>query len=265
MDEIDERNTDPRHESGWAAFMRVMRYVSVGVITLALFVIMLFSMTDNDIWVLFVIFALVNFYVSIPLIACWLHSFARSLFRRTRTDRILLYFHIADMLMIGVSILMMLRPEMHCDADYMEKHYKEYGSQMREVAREARRLLPDSTDLVIEFGSNAPEYDIQFLSDKQLKHIEDRLDDVDCIGIETDNYGLTDYTRLRFKRQGMGMYSYRFYNRALTLEEQDSINEDGRFIVYDDSTVFEYGGGVFGPQYFMDKEEFLKRKANVGN
>lgn len=39
------------------------------------------------------------------------------------------------------------------------------------------------------------------------------------------------------------------------------LNKYGTLIVYNDSTVFEYGGGVFGPQYFGSeiKQEFLDK------
>ena len=48
------------------------------------------------------------------------------------------------------------------------------------------------------------------------------------------------------------------YDRPLTHHEQDSINNDVCLIVYNDSTVFEFGGGVFGAQHFVGKEEFME-------
>ncbi|MDE6402269.1 MAG: hypothetical protein K2K86_00495, partial [Muribaculaceae bacterium] len=69
------------------------------------------------------------------------------------------------------------------------------------------------------------------------------------------------YSRLRFRRVGMGMYSFRLYLNHLTPEQREGLNKYGTLIVYNDSTVFEYGGGVFGPQYFGSeiKQEFLDK------
>lgn len=59
---------------------------------------------------------------------------------------------------------------------------------------------------------------------------------------------------------GMGMYSYRIYNRPMNAEEINDYNEDEMFIPYTDRVLFEYGGGVFGPQIFGDeREEFMKK------
>ena len=70
--------------------------------------------------------------------------------------------------------------------------------------------------------------------------------------------GNPDYSTLRFRRIGMGMYSFRLYDQPLTPQQQDSINADDCLIVYNDSTVFEFGGGAFGIQHFVGKDEFLK-------
>lgn len=50
----------------------------------------------------------------------------------------------------------------------------------------------------------------------------------------------------------------RLYDYPLTHQQQDSINANECLIVYNDSTVFEFGGGIFGVQYFVGKTEFLK-------
>ena len=58
----------------------------------------------------------------------------------------------------------------------------------------------------------------------------------------------------------MGLYSFELHDRPLTREQRDSINDDYRIIVYDDSTVFVYGGGVWGPQTFVGKEEYIEKR-----
>lgn len=71
------------------------------------------------------------------------------------------------------------------------------------------------------------------------------------------------YATFRFRRVGMGMYSFRLYDEPLSRAQQDSQNADNRLIVYDDSTVFELGGGVLGAQYFVGKQEFLEKRDTI--
>lgn len=53
------------------------------------------------------------------------------------------------------------------------------------------------------------------------------------------------------------MYSFLLYDIALTPAQRDIINGNECLIVYNDSTVFEFGGGDVGVQYFVGKQEFL--------
>ena len=55
----------------------------------------------------------------------------------------------------------------------------------------------------------------------------------------------------------MGMYSFLLYDIALTPAQRDSMKNNECLIVYNDSTVFEFGGGDVGIQYFVGKQEFL--------
>lgn len=61
---------------------------------------------------------------------------------------------------------------------------------------------------------------------------------------------------------GFGAFSYRFYDKPLSRQEKDSINNDECLIVYNDSTVFEFGAGVLGAQRFVGKEEFIEKFHN---
>lgn len=60
-----------------------------------------------------------------------------------------------------------------------------------------------------------------------------------------------------------GMFAFRFYDRPLTPEQQDSLNDDPCLIVYNDSTVFEFMAGVLGTQAFPCKKNALKHGINV--
>ena len=149
--------------------------------------------------------------------------------------------------------------EDQCNADIMEKHYSANATGMRELVRDFKNELPDSTFFVTEIESFGRLPKDSLFTDHQLKQLTKRLKKIGCIGIEISNTGNTDYNTLRFKRIGMVMYSFRLYDHALTPSQRDSLNNDYQLIVYDDSTVFEYGGGVFGPQDFIGKEEYMKK------
>lgn len=97
-----------------------------------------------------------------------------------------------------------------------------------------------------------------------MKELRRLLEDFcGCIGIDVNNYPNTGYSTMFFRRVGMGMYSFRFYDHPLSPVQQDSINARENLIVFNDSTVFEYGGGAFGSLNFPDKEEFLKNKTQM--
>ncbi len=199
------------------------------------------------------------FYITIPIIGCWLYSFYQSIFRRTKTDIVLLYFHIADVLLVGLMIYMALRPAVNCDAYIMEDHYNKYGSEMRSLIKSTRVVLSDSVYFSVEFEDGKCRCDVDALSPDQLKALRRSLDDIDCIGLDI-RPGQADHANVRFRRVGMGLYSFELHDRPLTREQRDSINDDYRIIVYDDSTVFVYGGGVWGPQTFVGKEEYIEKR-----
>ncbi len=238
-----------------------MRCLSVGLVSVALLLIMLGVLTYNDMIVMFVVIAAaISFYVTIPVVALWLYSFWLAIWRRTRRDRILLYFHIADVILAGATVLAMQSPLYACDADIMANKCDRHGGAMREIVIETRKMVPDSTNFMIEIGNDANKGDVDILTDEQYDRLVKMLKSVDCIGLDLDNSGHCNYSTVMFRREGMGMYSFRFYDVALSAEQRDSLNDDYRLIVYNDSTVFEYGGGVFGPQGFIGKEEFMNRR-----
>lgn len=245
--------------------MRFMRYLSVVVVTLVLIALVIgcsgVGGADVDLALFFFILVFTAlFFLSLPIIAFWIYSFFKSVRRRTRTDRILLYFHVVDLLLIGLIVYLANNPKMNCNAKIMAEHYDREGAWMRNIARCERLSLPDSTSLVIEFGESKIIPEADYLDERYLHILKNQLDDVGCIGLEIDNYHLLPYTAFRFRRKGMGMYSFRLYDKPLTREQQDSLNADDCLIVYDDSTVFEFNSGVLGVQSFVGKQEFLDKR-----
>lgn len=243
------------------AFLRFMRYVSVFAVTIWLLVLLSFSVSTNE-WhlLMWLILTVIFFFITLPMLGFWIYSFIRAIKTRTKTDNVLLFFHIADLILLGMSVYLSNRTCLDCNADIMAEHYEMEGDWMRNTAKCDRLMLPDSTRLVIEFGENEYIPQEDYLDEQFLRILKNHLDDVGCIGIEIDNYQVVDYTKFRFRRDGMGMYSFRLYDTPLTHEQQDSLNANECLVVYNDSIVFEFGGGVIGVQYFVGKQEYLEKK-----
>lgn len=239
-------------------FLCFMRCVSVAVVTIVLVALAIgcsgVGGADVDLALFFFILVYtVLFFISLPITGFWIYSFIKSVRRRTKADRILLCFHVADLLLIGLIVYLANNPKLDCNAEIMAEHYDREGAWMRNIARCERLVLPDSTSLVIEFGDRESIPEADYLSERYLKILKSRLYDVGCIGLEIDNYGLLPYTAFRFRRKGMGLYSFRLYDKPLTREQQDRLDADDCLIVYNDSTVFEFGSGVLGVQAFVGK------------
>ena len=242
-------------------FLRFMRYVSVFAVTIWLLVLLSTSVSTNE-WHLltWLILTVMFFFITLPILGFWIYSFIRTVKTRTKTDNVLLFFHITDLILLGISIYLYNQTCSDCNADIMAEHYEMEGDWMRNIAKYDRLMLPDSTRLVIEFGEDGYIPQADYLDERFLRILKNHLDDVGCIGIEIDNYQTVDYTKFRFRRDGMGMYSFRLYDTPLTHEQQDSLNANECLVVYNDSTVFEFGGGVIGVQYFVGKQEYLEKK-----
>lgn len=260
MEAVDNRTNQP--VSKRTAFLRIMRHVSVFAVTIWLFVLLSASLSANE-WhlITWMVLTAFFFFITIPVLGFWIYSFIKVAITRTKTDNILLFLHIADLLLLGTAIyLHNHREEVYCNANIMAEHYEMDGDWMRNIAKYDRLMLPDSNQLVIEFGEDEYMPQADYLDDIFLKILRKHLDDAGCIGMEIDNYQLKDYTKFRFRRVGMGMYSFRLYDQPLTLEQQDSLNANECLIVYNDSTVFEFSGGVLGIQHFVGKQEFIDKR-----
>lgn len=245
-------------------FLRFMRYVAVAVVTVILLFVFILSIgldefdLDVAIFVFILIFA-AGFFITLLSAVFWIYSFIKAVRRRTNTDRILLWFHIVDLLLLGGIVYLHNKPPQKCDAFIMAECYNgEPVFWMWNTADHYRNMLPDSTRLVVEFDNDEMSQS-DILSEFEIKKLKERLDYLGCIGIDVNNYPDSEYSTIRFRRIGMGMYSFRLYHHPLTSQQQDSINANECLIVYNDSTVFEFGGGVFGVQHFVGKDEFLKR------
>ncbi|MDE6264517.1 MAG: hypothetical protein K2M11_05155 [Paramuribaculum sp.] len=121
-----------------ATFLQVMRYASVFSITAVLLLFAFVAAVNDDAgffisWCL-VLLAVV-FYIIIPIIGFWIYSFIESIRHNTKTDKMLLYFQIADLLLIGFVAYKCNLYEPDCNAVIMAKHYDAKGSEIYRQAR----------------------------------------------------------------------------------------------------------------------------------
>lgn len=256
-----EDNETHKPQNKRQVFLRFMRYVAVTFATVWLLLLIIASTdTDDFCFSLMIVSALVLFFLTILIIGFWIYSFIKAVRRRTKTDKILLWFHIFDLLMCVVVIYFANQQTHKCDAFIMAQYCRgENDFWMRSTAARYRSMLPDSTRLYVEIeNGTVPQSDI--LSERDMKELIRLLEDFcGCIGIDVNSYSNSSYSTMLFRRIGMGMYSFRFYDHPLSPEQQDSINAHKNLIVFNDSTVFEYGSGAFGSQNFPGKEEFIEK------
>ena len=80
-------------------FLRFMRCVSVITVTVMLlaFVSELSHPDDFGPGFMLLAVACMFFYITIPLIGFWIYSFVKAIRRHTKTDKILLWAHAADL------------------------------------------------------------------------------------------------------------------------------------------------------------------------
>ncbi|MBD5367094.1 MAG: hypothetical protein HDR82_08870 [Bacteroides sp.] len=166
----------------------------------------------------------------------------------------------------------------------MEDHYTEYCGRMEQIYRNLYDKMTPGCYVHIEFehgdvsifhfsnsnGEGESNWDPSEekidslltqsgLDRKSLAWLETELDKIGCISISMQAKPDKPFS-IGFRRIGMEKYSFQFYDRPLSLEEQERINAQENLIVFNDSTVFEYGSGAFGSLNFPGKEEYLKKK-----
>lgn len=89
-------------------------------------------------------------------------------------------------------------------------------------------------------------------SPETLSTLKEKLDEANCISIESGNPCTIGY-----QRSGMGMYLYKVFNETSMNDYSYDYNDSCTYIYYKDNIVLEYRGGAIGPQCFED----FKRKA----
>jgi hypothetical protein len=82
-----------------------------------------------------------------------------------------------------------------------------------------------------------------------LKKLKDKLDDANCIQIESG-----EPTKIGFQRSGMGMYSFNVFDKPIQDSQKANYNDSCTYIMVNDKLVLEYGGGAIGSQCFYNKK-----------
>jgi hypothetical protein len=149
--------------------------------------------------------------------------------------------------------------------------YEKKEEKITQLINYFKTIIPDSTNVYIEFTSdekidifvskgevNSDNYDIKINSSetkhllkelnwtsKELALLKEKLDVADCISISSG-----DPISLGWKRVGMGLYSYYFFENNIPDSLIAEYNDKCNYIFYKENIVFHYGGGAIGPNCF---------------
>lgn len=158
-----------------------------------------------------------------------------------------------------VAALVVIPADRKCSPDEMADHYEKNKASLEELVSLARTSLDEGQSLHLEIDHGPRELrETGGLDQKTLDAVFNLLKRAGCLGIWT---AFPDYCEVGYRYVGLGRYSYRFYLKPLDEAQWQAALSDPTLIPYNDTVVFEYGGGVFGPQVFPEEEkaEFLQR------
>jgi hypothetical protein len=159
-------------------------------------------------------------------------------------------------------------------------NYNKRQTQILELKRYFNSVVPKDKQVEIEFESDTKlfrcgvspidtktesiiypiflEWNLKTTSDKvdsvtatigwtqqTLKTLKKKLDDADCIQIESG-----EPTKIGYQRSGMGMYFYNVFDKPVADSLKKYYNDSCTYILYNNKLVLEYGGGAVGSQCF---------------
>ena len=85
--------------------------------------------------------------------------------------------------------------------------------------------------------------------DNTFIKIKKLLDNANCISISSG-----EPASIGFAKIGMGKYGYVLFENSIPDSLKTQYNDSCYYILYNDKVVLSYGGGVFGPQCFPEKD-----------
>lgn len=167
------------------------------------------------------------------------------------------------------------------DKDYSVTELKEYFEENKTAIYVLKNyyaeIVPDDYFVEIEFendntlgrfgikdsNSNGPmflEWDLEINTERMdsiikpigwtretLKTLKDKLDNADCIQIESG-----EPTKIGFKRSRMAMYSFNVFDKPIPDNLIEQYNNSCIYILVNKKLALEYGGGAIGSQCFYN-------------
>lgn len=223
------------------------------------------------------------FFIVLPVIGASIVLFIKSFSFANTSWKVYFVWGVIDILLVVVYNVFEA-PNNVCDPDIMAEHYEKNALKMKELVQYTNQALDDSAAVQLEFehgdisifhvsskdeSSWSNHWDkyaddkkdslmaVVGLTSDELEEIQDRLDELGCIGISTQKDRASCV--IWFRRVAMGLYSYILYDEPMSEEKKEYYMEDPAYIPYSETVVFEYGGGAIGPQVFPSelRDSFL--------
>lgn len=220
----------------------------------------------------------------IPALIISIVLFFASIRCRNRWELATVIWGAVNVLLLAVFFML---PGQKCNPDVMATHYDEHHTEMEALREYLHEALNDSCAIELFFEGNQLErfyvgnrygsdnyykgeaqsrldsmMTVAGLSQEEYANIRQRLESVQCNGVEYDQYDSTGIF-IRFRCDEWGCYGYSIRTRPVTDKQKETIMKDNRFIPYDEYCTFVYDGsaGAFDSGGFSESEKrrFLKK------
>lgn len=163
----------------------------------------------------------------------------------------------------------------HYTTQDLINNYNSKSTQILELKQYINSIVPSEKSVDIEFDGNKrlaifhvmengtynSNWDLKVNSKKvdtllnmlgwthqTLTTLKEKLDAANCISIKNG-----EPCNIGFKRSGMGKYYYNIFDQPIAENLKPKYNDSCTYILYNDKTALEYGGGAIGPQCFPTK------------
>lgn len=222
------------------------------------------------------------FFIVLPVIGASIVLFIKSFSFANTSWKVYFVWGVIDILLVVVYNVFEA-PNNVCDPDIMAEHYEKNALKMKELIQYTNQALDDSAAIQLEFehgdisifhifskniswsehwdkdaeGKKDSLMALVGLTTDELEEIQDRLDELGCIGIRVGKHRAS--CTIDFRRVAMGLYSYILFDEPMDEKEKEYYMGDPAYIPYSETVVFEYGGGAIGPQTFpsAQRDSFL--------
>jgi len=189
---------------------------------------------------------------------------------KTLIRTILIFLSIVLILGVGVLIFFGLvfgTFDKHYTLNDLKVNFDLKRDEIFEAKNYFNSILPGDTKVDIEFESDKELFYFNIIKDNSyynvrdksinstevdsllnilgwtvnnLTALKDKLDEANCISFDKDE----DF-KIGFQRSGMGKYYFRLLDKPMNDSTKLTINQEC-FYIYNDSIIFEYGGGALG-------------------